>query len=130
MTRITNTILSPSIPNPQYKIYLNGRLTLTLITPNRPSRCVSWNYNRSLGEKNVRCFVALLLASTCHRNIRRRMRAPILFQVNKGRLINYWPIYKSKFNSPHDLLYRTLIGQIQHGGFIKGFLFSLRTPIT
>ena len=26
MTRITNTILSPSIPNPQYKIYLNGRL--------------------------------------------------------------------------------------------------------
>ena len=32
MTRITNTILSPSIPNPQYKRYLNGRLTLTLIT--------------------------------------------------------------------------------------------------
>ena len=27
MTRITNTILSPSIPNPQYKKYLNGRLT-------------------------------------------------------------------------------------------------------
>ena len=46
MTRITNTILSTSIPNPQYKKYLNGRLTLTLITPNRPSRCVSWNYNR------------------------------------------------------------------------------------
>ena len=45
MTRNTNTILSRSIPNPQYKIYLNGRLTLTLITPNRPSRCVSWNYN-------------------------------------------------------------------------------------
>ena len=44
MTRITNTILSPSIPNPQYKIYLNGRVTLTLITPNRPSRCVSWNF--------------------------------------------------------------------------------------
>ena len=43
MTRITNTILSLSIPNPQYKIYLNGRLTLTLITPNRPSHCVSWN---------------------------------------------------------------------------------------
>ena len=47
MTRITNTILSPNIPNPQSKIYLNGRLTLTLITPNRPSRCVSWNYNRN-----------------------------------------------------------------------------------
>ena len=45
MTRIMNTILSPSIPNPQYKKYLNGRLTLTLITPNRPSLCVSWNYN-------------------------------------------------------------------------------------
>ena len=45
MTRITNTILFPSIPNPQYKVYLNGRLTITLITPNRPSRCVSWNYN-------------------------------------------------------------------------------------
>ena len=45
MIRITNTILFPSIPNPQYKKYLNGRLTITLITPNRPSRCVSWNYN-------------------------------------------------------------------------------------
>ena len=45
MTRIANTILSPSIPNPQYKKYLNGRLNLTLITPNRPDRCVSWNYN-------------------------------------------------------------------------------------
>ena len=32
MTRITNTILSPSIPNLQYIKYLNGRLTLTLIT--------------------------------------------------------------------------------------------------
>ena len=46
MTRIMNTILSPSIPNPQYKKYLNGRLTITPITPNRPSRCVSWNYNQ------------------------------------------------------------------------------------
>ena len=52
MTRITNTILSPSIPNPQYKIYLNGRLILTLITPNRPSRCVSWNYNPVLCKTN------------------------------------------------------------------------------
>ena len=40
MSRITNTILSPSIPNPQYKKYLNGCLTLTLINP---SRCESWN---------------------------------------------------------------------------------------
>ena len=48
MTRITNTIPSASIPNPQYKIYLNGRPTLTLITPNHPSRCVSWNYNHFL----------------------------------------------------------------------------------
>ena len=45
MTRITNTILSSSIPNPQYKKYLNGRLTLTLIIPSHHSRCVSWNYN-------------------------------------------------------------------------------------
>ena len=45
MTRVTNTILSTSIPNLQYKIYLNRRLTLTLITPNRPSCCVSWNCN-------------------------------------------------------------------------------------
>ena len=43
MSRITNTILSPSIPNPQYKKYLNGRLTLTLIIPSHPSRCESWN---------------------------------------------------------------------------------------
>ena len=41
MSRITNTILSPSIPNPQYKKYLNGRLTL--IIPSHPSRCKSWN---------------------------------------------------------------------------------------
>ena len=41
MSRITNSILSPSIPNPQYKIYLNGRLILTLIIPGHPSRCVS-----------------------------------------------------------------------------------------
>ena len=47
MTSITNTILSPSIPNPQYKKSVNGRLTLTLITPNCPNRCVSWNYNRT-----------------------------------------------------------------------------------
>ena len=35
MTRFTNTILSPSIPNPQYKKFLNGHptLTLPLITP-------------------------------------------------------------------------------------------------
>ena len=45
MARITNTILSSNIPNPQYKKHLNGRLTLTLITPNHPSRCVPWNYN-------------------------------------------------------------------------------------
>ena len=45
MTHITNTILFPSIPNPQYKKYLNGRLSLTLITPNPPSRYVSWHYN-------------------------------------------------------------------------------------
>ena len=45
MTRITNTILSASIPNPQYKKYLNGRLTLTLIIPSHRSHCVSWNYN-------------------------------------------------------------------------------------
>ena len=32
MSPITNTILSPSIPNPQYKKYLNGRLTLTNYT--------------------------------------------------------------------------------------------------
>ena len=43
MSRITNTILSPSIPNPQYKKYLNGHLTLTLIIPSHPSRCESWN---------------------------------------------------------------------------------------
>ena len=53
MTRITNTILSPSIPNPQNKIYLNG--PLTLITPNRPSRCVSWNYNHPIGGYNRSC---------------------------------------------------------------------------
>ena len=46
MTRITNTILSPSIPNLQYKKYLNGRLSLTLIIPSHPSRCVSWDYNQ------------------------------------------------------------------------------------
>mgnify|MGYP002803566161 FL=1 len=44
MTRITNTILSTSIPNPQYKKNLNGHLTL--IIPSHPSRCVSWNFNR------------------------------------------------------------------------------------
>ena len=43
MSRTTNTILSPSIPNPQYKKYLKGRLTLTLIIPSHPSRCESWN---------------------------------------------------------------------------------------
>ena len=43
MSRITNTILFPSTPNPQYKKYLNGRLTLTLIIPSHPSRCESWN---------------------------------------------------------------------------------------
>ena len=49
MSRITNTILSPSIPNPQYKKYLNGRLTLTLIIPSHPSRCESWNdYHKKL----------------------------------------------------------------------------------
>ena len=32
MTRVTNIILHPSIPNLQYKKYLIGRLTLTLIT--------------------------------------------------------------------------------------------------
>ena len=43
-----------------------------------------------------------------HRNIRPRMRAPILFQVNKWRLINYskWPIYKGKLNSPHALIWK------------------------
>ena len=41
MSRITNTILSPSIPNPRYKKYLNERLTL--IIPSHPSRCESWN---------------------------------------------------------------------------------------
>ena len=67
-----------------------------------------------------------------HRNIRPRMRAPILFQVNKWRLINYskWPIYKGKLNSPHDILYTTLLGKIQDGGFIRAFLFSFWTPIT
>ena len=55
MTRITNTILSLSIPNPQYKIYLNGRLTLTLtlITPNRPSHSVSWNYNPKCTKNRI-----------------------------------------------------------------------------
>ena len=43
MSRITNTILSPSIPNSQYRKYLNGHLTLTLIIPSHPSRCESWN---------------------------------------------------------------------------------------
>ena len=43
MTRITNTFLSPSIPNPKYKKYLNG--LLTLIIPSHPRRCVSRNYN-------------------------------------------------------------------------------------
>ena len=56
MSRITNTILSPSIPNPQYKKYLNGRLTLTLIIPSHPSRCESWNdypnLSTSLWETN------------------------------------------------------------------------------
>ena len=67
-----------------------------------------------------------------HRNIRPRMRAPILFQVNKWRLINYskWPIYKGKLNSPHDILYTTLLGKIQDGGFIRAFLFSFWTPVT
>ena len=45
MTRITNTILFPSIPNPQYKQYSNGRLTL--IIPSHPSRCVSRKYNQN-----------------------------------------------------------------------------------
>ena len=59
------------------------------------------------------------------------MRAPILFQVNKWRLINYskWPIYKGKLNSPHDILYTTLLGKIQDGGFIRAFLFSFWTPV-
>ena len=67
-----------------------------------------------------------------HRNIRPRMRAPILFQVNKWRLINYskWPIYKGKLNSPHDILYTTLLGKIQDGGFIRAFLFSFWIPVT
>ena len=72
------------------------------------------------------------IAHSHHRNIRPRMRAPILFQVNKWRLINYskWPIYKGKLNSPHDILYTTLLGKIQDGGFIRAFLFSFWTPVT
>ena len=50
MSRITNTILSPSTPNPHYKKYLNGRLTLTLIIPSHPSRCESWNDYHNLGH--------------------------------------------------------------------------------
>ena len=59
------------------------------------------------------------------------MHAPILFQVNKWRLINYskWPIYKGKLNSPHDILYTTLLGKIQDSGFIRAFLFSFWTPV-
>ena len=45
MSRITNTILSPSIPKLQCRKYLNGRLTLTLVIPSHPSRCESWNDN-------------------------------------------------------------------------------------
>ena len=65
-------------------------------------------------------------AALHHRNIRPRMRAPILSQVNKWRYINYskWLIYQGKLNSPHDLLYTTLLGKIQDGGFIRAFLFS------
>ena len=48
MSRIMNTILSSSIPNPQYKKYLNGRLTLTIIIPSHPSRCESWNDYQSI----------------------------------------------------------------------------------
>ena len=53
MSRITNTILSPSIPNPQYKKYLNGRLTL--IIPSHPSRCESWNDYQSI--QNLQTFL-------------------------------------------------------------------------
>ena len=53
MSRITNTILSPSIPNPHYKKYLNGRLTLTLIIPSHPSRCESWNDYQKVIAKGV-----------------------------------------------------------------------------
>ena len=61
MTRITNTILSTSIPNPQYKIYLNGRLTLTLITPNRPSRA----YHRNI-TKNGQGVAVAAMHATAH----------------------------------------------------------------
>ena len=76
--------------------------------------------------------IALEQVGLNHRNIRPRMRAPILFQVNKWRLINYskWPIYKGKLNSSHDILYTTLLGKIQDGGFIRAFLFSFWTPVT
>ena len=35
-----------------------------------------------------------------------------------------------KFYSPHDLMYSTLFGKIQDGGFIMAFLFSSWTPTT
>ena len=64
MSRITNTILSPSIPNLQYKKYLNGRLTLTLIIPSHPSRCESWNDYPKWGEElyiNTSCMFTEML---------------------------------------------------------------------
>ena len=110
--------------------------------PNPPFQHSLWEETRVPGE-NPRLSVRALTNSfhisvmslkwgSNHRNIRPRMRAPILFQVNKWRLINYskWPIYKGKLNSPHDILYTTLLGKIKDGGFIRAFLFSFWTPVT
>ena len=52
----------------------------------------------------------------------------VVFDVVSSLLnpsINYskWPIYKGKLNSPHDILYTTLLGKIQDGGFVRHFCF-------
>ena len=60
MKCITNTILFPiSIPNPHYKKYLKGWVTLILITPNHPNRYVSWKHNQKIDEAAI-CIATML----------------------------------------------------------------------
>ena len=79
MSRITNTILSPSIPNPQYKKYLNGRLTLTLIIPSHPSRCESWNDYHYLLLVTIQKFYPVAFLGNCEWDTMEKVYCSVLF---------------------------------------------------
>ena len=88
----TNTILSPSIPNPQYKKYLNGRLTLTLVIPSHPSRCESWN-DYPILSSYIRHQAAILMNFTQQKEVTRKLSD---FDGSRARRV---PTSRARVNS-------------------------------